>query len=374
MTAKVTIPSHNIRLCESRKPRAFNAHPFLVPILILAIGFIFQSLWINKPQLISLFNQFRAFSLIENPLLKLSFLLLPIIVIWTAEAVRSKSRNPYHRSLNLSIFKNCVPSNGAPFSDLFYFIFSSVASIKPAIGIVATLGLSKILSEMTTPIGSPIKALISGVSIQNPVLELFIGALVFDFASYLSHRIDHQWRVGWAAHEFHHSAKEMNIFNYFRRSQYESLFSNIIVMPITIVAANFYNESLDKLPVAGAILLISYTAISSFNNWVGHSNYFFKYNKTISLFFMSPSHHWVHHSKDPTHLNKNFGTVFVFWDKLFGTFADVDHDMAVALVYGVDGCRYESQNLLIDYFVLPLVLTVTELRLWFANLLARVKS
>lgn len=364
----------NDRLCKFRNPRALGTHPFLVPILILAFGFLFQSAWINKLQLISHLNQFSASSLVGNPALKLCFLFLPFIVIWTASLLKFKASYPYHQNLKLSIQKNRVPSNGALFSDVFYFIFSSLASVKPVFGVVATLGLSRLLPEMSSHILSPFKVLASVVSIQNSVLELFVGVLVFDFATYLSHRINHQWCVGWAAHEFHHSAKEMNIFNYFRRSQYESLFSNVIVLPLTMVAARYYDESLDKLPVTGLTLLILYTAISSFNNWVGHSSYFFKYNKIISFIFMSPAHHWVHHSMDPIHLNKNFGTVFVFWDKLFGTFADVDRDVASGLVYGVDGCRYDCKNLLIDYFYRPLILTVRELRQWFTKIFSHLAS
>ena len=89
---------------------------------------------------------------------------------------------------------------------------------------------------------------------------------------------------------------------------------------------------------------------------------------------MSPAHHWVHHSINPIHLNKNFGTVFIFWDKLFGTFADVDRDVAGGLIYGVEGCRYGNKNLLLDYFYRPLILTVTELRLWLTKILTRLPS
>ena len=375
MINKLLSYSTNSRLREFRSnPCVLETHPFLVPIFILVFGFLLQSVWINKPQLISLLNQSSEFTFVNNPALKLCFLFLPFVVIWTAELIKFKACYPYHRNMRLSIQNNCVPANGAPFLDIFYFIFSSVASVKPVFVVVATLGLSRILPEMSSPISSLFKVLASAMSIQNPTLELLVGVLVFDFASYLSHRIDHQWCVGWAAHEFHHSAKEMNIFNYFRRSQYESLFSNVIVLPITIVAARFYDESLDKLPFTGLTLLILYTAISSFNNWVGHSSYFFKHNKIISFVFMSPAHHWVHHSINPIHLNKNFGTVFIFWDKLFGTFADVDRDVAGGLIYGVEGCRYGNKNLLLDYFYRPLILTVTELRLWLTKILTRLPS
>ncbi|RZL30733.1 MAG: sterol desaturase, partial [Pedobacter sp.] len=36
--------------------------------------------------------------------------------------------------------------------------------------------------------------------------------------------------------------------------------------------------------------------------------------------FITPSLHGVHHASDEKYLDKNYGDVFVFWDKIFGTF------------------------------------------------------
>jgi sterol desaturase/sphingolipid hydroxylase (fatty acid hydroxylase superfamily) len=44
----------------------------------------------------------------------------------------------------------------------------------------------------------------------------------------------------------------------------------------------------------------------------------------IEKVFITPSHHRVHHASDTEYLDKNYGDMFVFWDKLFGTFKEED--------------------------------------------------
>jgi hypothetical protein len=40
----------------------------------------------------------------------------------------------------------------------------------------------------------------------------------------------------------------------------------------------------------------------------------------FEVVFNSPSHHRVHHGMDEKYLDKNFGEIFIIWDKMFGTF------------------------------------------------------
>jgi hypothetical protein len=35
---------------------------------------------------------------------------------------------------------------------------------------------------------------------------------------------------------------------------------------------------------------------------------------------VTPSNHRVHHGSDEKYLDKNFGTIFIVWDRLFGTY------------------------------------------------------
>jgi alkylglycerol monooxygenase len=48
---------------------------------------------------------------------------------------------------------------------------------------------------------------------------------------------------------------------------------------------------------------------------------------------VTPSHHRVHHAINPQYIDKNYGQIFIFWDKWFGTFQEELPD--VPPVYGI---------------------------------------
>lgn len=42
----------------------------------------------------------------------------------------------------------------------------------------------------------------------------------------------------------------------------------------------------------------------------------------IEKIMNTPSHHRVHHGRDPKYIDKNYAGVFIIWDKMFGTFVE----------------------------------------------------
>lgn len=58
--------------------------------------------------------------------------------------------------------------------------------------------------------------------------------------------------------------------------------------------------------------------------------------------FNTPSHHRVHHGRNPKQIDTNFGGIFIFWDKLFGTFQA--EETAGKLVYGVTQMPTQPYN------------------------------
>jgi len=57
----------------------------------------------------------------------------------------------------------------------------------------------------------------------------------------------------------------------------------------------------------------------------------------LEYILMTPSHHRVHHGRNPYCIDKNYGGVFVFWDMIFGTFAKErkDEEIAYGLVHPI---------------------------------------
>jgi sterol desaturase/sphingolipid hydroxylase (fatty acid hydroxylase superfamily) len=55
--------------------------------------------------------------------------------------------------------------------------------------------------------------------------------------------------------------------------------------------------------------------------WI-HTEVIPKLPRWFESIFVTPSHHRVHHGKNEAYLDKNFGTTFIIWDRLFGTFQE----------------------------------------------------
>ncbi|HYH57167.1 MAG TPA: sterol desaturase family protein, partial [Anseongella sp.] len=55
--------------------------------------------------------------------------------------------------------------------------------------------------------------------------------------------------------------------------------------------------------------------------WI-HTEYIKKLPAPIEYVFTTPSHHRVHHASDKQYLDKNYGSTFIIWDRMFGTFME----------------------------------------------------
>jgi sterol desaturase/sphingolipid hydroxylase (fatty acid hydroxylase superfamily) len=66
--------------------------------------------------------------------------------------------------------------------------------------------------------------------------------------------------------------------------------------------------------------------------WI-HTEAIRKMPRWFEFIFNTPSHHRVHHSTHPRHLDKNYAGIFIIWDRMFGTFVEEQDDEA--MVYGL---------------------------------------
>ena len=58
----------------------------------------------------------------------------------------------------------------------------------------------------------------------------------------------------------------------------------------------------------------------------------------MEFFFNTPSHHRVHHGRNPFCIDKNYAGVLIIWDRIFGTFQseyDTDEKVQYGLVQNV---------------------------------------
>lgn len=128
-----------------------------------------------------------------------------------------------------------------------------------------------------------------------------------DFAFYIEHRVDHYCRIFWAVHVTHHSSEEFNLTTGFRSSVLQPLYRFIYFLPLVLLGFR---------PI-DIVFMYSLTQIYGI---LVHTQYIHKMPQWFEAFFVSPSHHRVHHASNIRYLDRNMGMVLIVWDRLFGTF------------------------------------------------------
>ena len=141
------------------------------------------------------------------------------------------------------------------------------------------------------------------------ITSIIIAFIAIDFYGYWSHRLAHQINFFWNKHAIHHSSEEFNLSCALRQSI--SSFVNLFTF-LLIPAA--------LLGVPAKVIAIT-LPIHLFLQFWYHTKHIKKLG-FLEEIIVTPSHHRVHHAINPEYMDKNHGQIFIFWDKLFGTYQE----------------------------------------------------
>ncbi len=145
-----------------------------------------------------------------------------------------------------------------------------------------------------------------------------IMLLATDFVWYWYHRLGHEVNIFWGAHVVHHQSEEFNLTAAARITLLQSLVRTAFWCVLPLVG--FHPDMvISVLLIHGAYSFFTHTQL------VGKLGF-------VEKILITPSHHRVHHASNPEYLDKNYGDIFVFWDKLFGTFKEEDTPVNYGLV------------------------------------------
>ena len=140
----------------------------------------------------------------------------------------------------------------------------------------------------------------------------WISALIFyDFTYYWSHRFGHTMNLFWAHHVVHHQSERYNLSTALRQGSF-GFFGFIFGLPLAICG-----YPIEVVAVVGVIDLY-------YQYWI-HTEHIGKLG-WFDRVFASPSNHRVHHAVNDAYLDKNYGGIFILWDRLFGSFAEEDEN------------------------------------------------
>ena len=128
-----------------------------------------------------------------------------------------------------------------------------------------------------------------------------------DFSYYWFHRVSHESRFFWASHVVHHSSKRYTLSTALRQTWSGGFFSFVFWLWMPLVGFH------------PAMILLQMSISLLYQFWI-HTEAINKMPKWFEAVFNTPSHHRVHHGKNPLYLDRNHAGILIIWDKLFGTF------------------------------------------------------
>ena len=164
------------------------------------------------------------------------------------------------------------------------------------------------------------------------IIEVFLAVLLLDFiGAFLAHYVEHKINPLWMIHLVHHSDHNVDTTTANRHHPLESLIRfSFTLFAILIVGA----------PI-GYVML--YQSLSVILTQFNHANIKLprKIDKWLSYLIVSPDMHKIHHHYRLPYTDANYGNIFSIWDRIFGTYMDLDREK---IIYGVDVFPDEYKN------------------------------
>lgn len=139
-------------------------------------------------------------------------------------------------------------------------------------------------------------------------ITFIILFFLYDLCFYWSHRMAHQVSLFWGGHVVHHQSEDFNLTVALRQSSTAFIWSFPFYLPLALIGF----DPMQFVTVGAFNLLYQF--------WI-HTEHVDKIGWLENI-LNTPSHHRVHHGRDPKYIDKNYAGVFIIWDRMFGTFKE----------------------------------------------------
>lgn len=287
-------------------------------LLVIPVIYYYPRLKAMEPK--QFFDLFLAASNLRN--LTLTFFLTNLGIFLTSAAIDLLVMGwPNSALRRLFLIRNPTARG-----DLWCWVLT-VFSVFDLFALVFSFGFFYVLSSVIVKAGgfTPIQL------IPYPLLQFTVVFFLGDLKHYLWHRFMHT-KPFWELHKYHHSATEFNLITNSR--------GHFIEKGILMV----FDSILFSLVGAPIEYFAAFLIIKEFYDQLLHSELDWSWGWVGRYVLMSPRAHRIHHSNHSKFYDKNFGTTFIFWDKLFGTYVSTDEKITI----GVDRSKFNQKGFWYD--------------------------
>jgi sterol desaturase/sphingolipid hydroxylase (fatty acid hydroxylase superfamily) len=167
---------------------------------------------------------------------------------------------------------------------------------------------------------------------------LIYGYIIWEFAHFVYHYLAHKIRLFWCLHSTHHAPQSMNLSVSYAHFFLEGPYADVIRTSICILAGV-------NPPLLFFIMFIDGTwgaFIHIGENILPNARLGF-----LNRIILTPSHHRVHHARNPLYMDTNFCNLLNIWDRVFGTLQQEKNE--VPIEYGITR-KMDPNNIWDVYF------------------------
>lgn len=161
-----------------------------------------------------------------------------------------------------------------------------------------------------------------------PRLPMTVGGFMLlyvavDALYYAFHRASHRIRWFWCAHAVHHGSEHMNLSTALRQSALYAFAGHwLFYLPLVWLGVD----------PRWVWLALSMNLVYQF---FVHTQMVDRLHPWLEWVLNTPSHHRVHHGRNPAYIDCNYGGTFIVFDRLFGSFVPETEPVDYGLVHPV---------------------------------------
>ncbi len=173
--------------------------------------------------------------------------------------------------------------------------------------------------------------------------KLVISVLILDLvAQYAVHYCLHRFRWMWKFHKIHHSDTHLDATSGTRHHPGDYLIREIF---------SFFTLVIMGIPVSHYFL---YRFLTINFTYTTHANITVpdRLNRILSLIFVTPDLHKIHHHFQLPWTDRNYGNIFSIWDRIFSTLVQ---DSPQKVQYGLDEVGDQFTDGIRQLLVMPWV-------------------
>ena len=150
------------------------------------------------------------------------------------------------------------------------------------------------------------------------------GYVVWEFGHFIYHFLAHKVRLFWCLHATHHTPEDMNLSVSHAHFFLEAPYADLIRTTVCIL-----------LGVHPAMLFVIMFVDGTYGTFIHAGENLIKNGRLgfLNKIILTPSHHRVHHARNPLYIDTNYCNLLNIWDRVFRTYQEEDHHIDID--YGV---------------------------------------